>query len=151
MLRRRSSIITQQTIVWFRQDLRLSDNPALSEAAMAGTVLPVYILDDIHAADWAMGGASRWWLHHSLTALDQSLQGRLLVLQGDAQLLLPALARHVNATQVMWNRCYEPWRVQRDKRIKELLQEQGTPAKISTWVRFCTFCPTIPTPLSRSG
>lgn len=129
MLRRRSSIITQQTIVWFRQDLRLSDNPALSEAAMAGTVLPVYILDDIHAADWAMGGASRWWLHHSLTALDQSLQGRLLVLQGDAQLLLPALARHVNATQVMWNRCYEPWRVQRDKRIKELLQEQGTPAR----------------------
>lgn len=124
-------IITQQTstrltIVWFRQDLRITDNSALSEAAACGAVLPVYILDDINAAEWAMGGASRWWLHQSLTALNQSLHGKLLVLKGDPLALMPALARLVNASQVMWNRCYEPWRVQRDKRLKELLQEQGT-------------------------
>ena len=75
-----------------------------------------------------MGGASRWWLHQSLSALNQSLQGRLLVLTGDPLVLLPALARLINADQIMWNRCYEPWRVQRDKRLKELLQQQGTTA-----------------------
>ncbi|MDP2285574.1 MAG: deoxyribodipyrimidine photo-lyase [Pseudohongiella sp.] len=116
-------------MVWFRQDLRLGDNPALVEAAQAGSVIPVYILDDVNAAEWAMGGASRWWLHHSLTALNQSLQGRLLLLKGDALTLLPALARQVHASQVVWNRCYEPWRVQRDKQLKEILQQQGTPAR----------------------
>lgn len=75
-----------------------------------------------------MGGASRWWLHHSLTALNVSLEGKLLVLAGDALALIPTLARQLNATQVVWNRCYEPWRVQRDKRIKELLLEQGREA-----------------------
>ena len=47
-------------IHWFRQDLRLADNPALSAAASAGAVLPVYILDDIHSGDHRMGEASRW-------------------------------------------------------------------------------------------
>lgn len=124
-------IITQQTatkltIVWFRQDLRISDNPALSEAAACGAVLPVYILDDVNAGEWAMGGASRWWLHQSLKALNQSLKGKLLVLKGDPLVLMPALARLVNASQILWNRCYEPWRIQRDKRLKELLLKQGT-------------------------
>lgn len=73
-----------------------------------------------------MGGASRWWLHQSLMALNDDLQGRLLVLKGDAAKLLPALARQVNADQVMWNRCYEPWRIQRDTLLKEQLQAQGT-------------------------
>lgn len=75
-----------------------------------------------------MGGASRWWLHHSLMSLNQSLQGRLLVLKGDPVLVLPALAQLVNASHIMWNRCYEPWRVQRDSRLKEILQQQGTQA-----------------------
>ena len=53
-------------IVWFRQDLRLQDNPALSAAlALGGPVLPVWILDDAGEGDWAAGGATRWWLHHS--------------------------------------------------------------------------------------
>jgi deoxyribodipyrimidine photo-lyase len=97
-------------------------------AAAVGSVIPVYVLDDINAGDWAMGGASRWWLHHSLTALNASLDGKLLVLKGDALALIPVLARQLNATQVVWNRCYEPWRVQRDKRIKEQLLQQGTAA-----------------------
>src|SRR3989338_1303634 len=81
------------SIVWFRQDLRLADNPALTAAAQVGSVLPVYILDDINSAEWAMGGASRWWLHHSLSALNESLGGRLVVLRGDPLLLLPELAQ----------------------------------------------------------
>ena len=54
-------------IHWFRQDLRLGDNPALINATQHQQVLPIYILDDINAGDNAMGGASRWWLHYSLT------------------------------------------------------------------------------------
>jgi deoxyribodipyrimidine photo-lyase len=85
-------------------------------------VLPVYILDNIHSGEWAMGGASRWWLHHSLQRLNESLQGRLLVLRGDPLQLLPALARQSGASAVHWNRCYEPWRIQRDSLLKERLQ-----------------------------
>ena len=72
------------SICWFRQDLRLSDNPALSAAAARGDVLPVYILDDVTAGDDRMGAASRWWLHHSLTVLKESLGGTLYVAAGDA-------------------------------------------------------------------
>ena len=110
-------------IHWFRQDLRLADNPALTEAARAGQVLPVYILDDEAAGDWAMGGASRWWLHRSLEALNDSLGRRLRVMRGGADRLLPKLAKEVGADAVYWNRCYEPWRIERDSRIKQRLQE----------------------------
>jgi hypothetical protein len=51
-----------ETIVWFRQDLRVHDNPALASAASRGSVLPLYILDDVTPGHWRMGAASRWWL-----------------------------------------------------------------------------------------
>src|SRR5690349_7381750 len=59
-------------LLWFRQDLRLADNPAL--AALEGRrLLPVFVLDDAAAGAWAPGGATRWWLHHSLAALGRDL------------------------------------------------------------------------------
>lgn len=79
------------TLLWFRQDLRLQDNPALQAAAREGNILPVYILDDSNAGDWAMGAASRWWLHHSLTRLNAQLENRLAVLAGDPLEIIPAL------------------------------------------------------------
>ena len=111
-------------IVWFRQDLRLADNPALYAAAKLGApILPVFILDDDNAAEWRMGAASRWWLHQSLTSLNDDLAGKLLLMRGDARSLLPGLARDVGACGVYWNRVYEPWRSKRDETIKdELLQ-----------------------------
>ena len=66
-------------IHWFRQDLRLSDNPALTAAAQQGPVLPIYILDDHNAGEHKMGGASRWWLHYSLNSLNDSLDGKLAI------------------------------------------------------------------------
>jgi len=115
---------SRPVIAWFRQDLRLDDNPALRAAAEHdGPVLPVYILDDVNAGEWAMGGASRWWLHESLAALNRSLDGSLHLLRGDASALLPELARATGATAVVWNRCYEPWRIERDRRIKTALQQ----------------------------
>lgn len=88
-------------------------------------MLPVYILDDLHSGDWAMGGASRWWLHHSLTHLNESLGGRLLVLRGDPLQLLPTLAAQMQVSAVHWSRCYEPWRIARDKQLKEALLAQA--------------------------
>lgn len=113
-------------IMWFRQDLRLNDNPALLKAVKQGRVLPVFILDE--GNDWPLGEASRWWLHHSLSALNESLQGNLWILQGDASELLPQLAKEHEVTHVFWNRCYEPSIIRRDKLIKERLTGDGITA-----------------------
>lgn len=110
-------------IVWFRQDLRLEDNPALAAAADSGArVLPVYILDDDSAGEWAMGAASRWWLHQSLVALRAALDDRLVVLQGKADQRIAELVKKTSAAGVFWNRCYEPWRIARDAELKKSLQ-----------------------------
>ena len=117
-------------ILWFRQDLRLSDNPALHEAVKTGApVIPVYILDDDNAGEWKMGGASRVWLHHSLTALNKSLQGHLQVFKGPADKILTDLVQSTGAKAVYWNRCYEPWRIARDKHIKKSLEDKKIDAK----------------------
>ena len=116
-----------QAIHWFRQDLRLVDNPALSAAAKSGTVWPVYILEN--AGEYAMGAASRWWLHHSLKSLQASLGGQLSFYCGNpADILLTIASRH-NIAQVFWNRCYEPWRITRDETLKKQLQAHGIEAK----------------------
>lgn len=110
------------TLVWFRRDLRLADNPALAAAvARGGPVVPVYILDDAAAGPWAPGGAARWWLHGSLTALgtDLGLRGSRLVLRrGPADAVLDQLIAETQAEAVYWNRCYEPWAIARDTAIK---------------------------------
>lgn len=120
-------------IVWFRQDLRLADNPALADAARSGCpVIPVYILDDETPGRWAMGAASRWWLHHSLTGLGKSLAdaGSPLVLRrGRAAEILPELVRQTGAKRVVWNRCYEPFARKRDETIKAALTESGIEAE----------------------
>lgn len=114
------------TVMWFRQDLRLRDNPALCAAAEGDVaLLPLYILDDENAGEWKMGAASRWWLHHSLNRLNEALDGRLWVLQGDALGELLRLCDALPVARVVWNRCYEPWRMRRDHGIVEALRERG--------------------------
>ena len=102
------------SIHWFRQDLRLSDNPAFSAACDVGSVLPVYILDDDNAGPERMGSASRWWLHQSLCALNADLGGKLRVFRGNPLEIIPTLIKASGADLVCWNRCYEPWRIARD-------------------------------------
>ncbi len=116
-------------IQWFRQDLRLADNPALSHAAESGSVIPVYILDQVHGGDHRPGGASRWWLHHSLKALDESLQGNLNVFQGDPKQILQSLLEKHRASGIFWNRCYESWSRNRDASIKQFFKEKGMEAE----------------------
>lgn len=74
------------SVVWFRQDLRLDDNPSLEEAVNSGgPVVPIYIWTPKEEGDWAPGPASQWWHHQSLGSLDSELHrigSRLIVLQG---------------------------------------------------------------------
>ena len=113
------------SIFWFRQDLRLSDNPGLSEAAKYGKVLPVYILDHNNHSDYNMGSASCWWLHNSLHQLNSALNDKLVVLRGDPENILLEIAKLHSIQRVHWNRCYEPWRISRDKKIKKSLEEHN--------------------------
>tara|TARA_R110000787_G_scaffold3947_11_gene15392 strand:- start:543 stop:1967 length:1425 start_codon:yes stop_codon:yes gene_type:complete len=123
----------QPIIVWFRQDLRLTDNPALVQAAAADApVIPLYVLDDRTQGQWGIRGAARWWLHRSLQSLDASLRdmgSSLLLRHGDAGQVIPRLVEETGATAVYWNRCYEPRVIARDSRIKESLGATGMEAK----------------------
>ncbi|RVQ69456.1 deoxyribodipyrimidine photo-lyase [Croceicoccus ponticola] len=105
--------MTAPRIVWFRRDLRLSDQPALcAAAAQSGPVIPVYVLDDETPGDRRMGGASRWWLHHSLDSLNRSLgrhRSRLVLRRGDAAKEIAKLMRETGACEVHAIRHYEPW------------------------------------------
>lgn len=98
------------TLVWFRDDLRISDNPALAAAAESGDdVVACYVLDEETEGIRPLGGASLWWLHHSLAALAQSLTelGIPLVLRrGAASEVLPQLVDESSARAVAWNRRY---------------------------------------------
>lgn len=115
-------------LVWFRQDLRLADNPALLEACRRCTqVVPVFIDDPTPSTLSQLGSASRVWLQHSLESLDKSLQAqasRLVLRQGQALAVLQALIKETGATQVFWNRCYDPASLARDTQIKAVLKEQ---------------------------
>jgi deoxyribodipyrimidine photo-lyase len=113
------------TIVWFRSDLRLADNPALAEAAARGPVIPVYVWAPGEEGDWAPGAASRWWLHRSLTALDAELRrrrSRLIIRRGGStRRALSALMHETGAQRIVWNRRYEPAVLARDLRLLDSL------------------------------
>ena len=112
------------TIVWFRNDLRLADNPALAEAAARGPVVPVYVWAPEEEGEWPPGAASRWWLHRSLHALDRSLRERgsqLVVRRGPTNEALASLLRETGAVSVVWNRRYEPAAIARDTELKRRL------------------------------
>jgi deoxyribodipyrimidine photo-lyase len=120
-------------IVWLRQDLRLRDNPALQAAAkLGGPILPVYILCDAEEHEFPPGGASRWWLHRSLSALDGELRARgsrLSLLRGPALECLREVIARTGAQAVYWNRRYEPAAVARDIEVKKQLREDGVVAE----------------------
>lgn len=119
-------------IVWLRQDLRLADNPALDAAVKTKRPLIVlYLLDDETPGDWRMGGASRWWLHHSLASLARALGkrgARLTLRRGAAQTAIPAILNQTGAAAIYWNRCYEPFAIARDTALKDALARANVEA-----------------------
>ena len=121
------------SIVWFRNDLRLADNPALLAGLGSGRpVVPVYVLDDQTEGVRPPGAASRWWLHHSLSALDASLRAigsRLILRRGSAAQVIKQLASEYDVSAVYWNSAYDQGSRQRDARLKEALDRRGVAAE----------------------
>jgi deoxyribodipyrimidine photo-lyase len=116
-------------IVWFRQDLRLADNPALLAAAHAASVVvPVFIWSPEEEGEWTPGGAARWWLHESLRQLDASLRqrgSRLVLARGPTLETLRALVRDTGATQLYWNCRYEPAALRVEAALKQQAGASG--------------------------
>lgn len=124
---------SRPTLVWLRRDLRLHDNSALSEACESGRpVIPVYIHAPEEEAPWQPGGASEWWRHCSLESLIKDLhkhRSRLIIRRGPSLETLRELVRVTNASAVYWNRMYMPATIERDKKIKQALSDDGIDVK----------------------
>ncbi|WP_150465003.1 cryptochrome/photolyase family protein [Francisella sp. SYW-2] len=108
-------------IHWFRQDLRLADNPALYQASQADQTITIFILDE----NQEIGGASKLWLHHSLNSLNKSLDNKLNFFSGNPLEIIKKLIKENNITDFYWNRCYDKYSIDRDTQIKQFLQEQN--------------------------
>jgi deoxyribodipyrimidine photo-lyase len=116
-------------ILWFRNELRLDDNPALVAALdSADEILPVFVLDDEAPGKWKPGAASRWWLHHSLASLAKDLQARgsnLCLRRGAARNIIPELAAEFGANEVHAGRSFEPWARALDRDVAASLKAAG--------------------------
>ena len=128
------------SLLWFRRDLRLDDNPALHAALRAGAVVPVYVHAPEEEAPWQPGAASRAWLRCSLRALDEDLRkldSRLVLCRGPSLAALEALLAQTGATAVHWNRQYEPAAHARDEDVAAALRRRGIDVQrhnASAWV-----------------
>ncbi|SLN17394.1 Deoxyribodipyrimidine photo-lyase [Roseovarius gaetbuli] len=118
------------TILWLRRDLRLADHPALVAACKnGGPVIPVFIHDESVAT---LGAAPKWRLGLSLAEMGRALEGkgsRLIMRMGDPLDVLRALVAETGAGAVHWSRLYDPQSIERDKRVKSALRDEGVDAQ----------------------
>jgi len=121
--------MTSPSLVWFRDDLRLADNPALRAAIDRGEpVIALYVLDEESPGIRALGGAARWWLHHSLTSLDERLRergGALVLRRGPAERVVRETVTDAGAGAVFWNRRYGGAEREIDASLKSSLRADG--------------------------
>lgn len=116
--------MTRPSILWLRRDLRLADQAALAAAMTSSAVIPLYVLDDETPKHRAMGGASRWWLHHSLKALGKALEqrgSRLILRKGKAADVIADLVKDVGGGAVHALHHYEPWWRNAEKALRSVL------------------------------
>lgn len=121
--------MAETQILWFRNELRLADQPALRAAAAAGPIVALFVLDEESEGVRPIGGASRWWLHHSLASLHRALQARgggLLLRRGRADRVLAALRRELGGGTVHAMAQPEPWWPAVEARIADLTLHPGT-------------------------
>ena len=118
-------------IIWFRNDLRISDNPALFEAAKSGNILPIYILDNQEALEAKIGGASRYWLHNSLESLNKALDNKLNIYIGNPKNILMNLIKSesLRVNSLFYNKIYEPFHIKNDNEIDHELKALGVNAR----------------------
>ena len=114
-------------LIWFREDLRLTDHPALQAAVETNLpIIPLYIYEDQLAKE--IGGASKWWLHHSLLSLQNSLkklQGDLIFKKGSAKPIITELLKKYSITHVFWQKRYDQQGIKEDHAIEIFLKKQG--------------------------
>lgn len=109
-------------LFWFRNDLRLLDNPALFHIEEGKSVLPIYIWDETRPDGLKAGGASRFWLMRSLIKLQEDLKGSLSFFKGDPLFILQDLCRRHEIQEVFWNESFEPFQSKQDQKVQELLR-----------------------------
>ncbi len=121
--------MTSPVLVWFRNDLRLADNPALAEAArLDRPLVGLYVLDDESADVRPLGGAARWWLHHALAALRESLTrrgGALILARGPARDVIGRIVDALSPEAVLWNRRYDAAGIAVDTAVKTDIRQRG--------------------------
>jgi deoxyribodipyrimidine photo-lyase len=120
------------SIVWFRDDLRTADHPALSAALEEGPALALYVLDEVSPGIRPLGGAARWWLHHALDALRVELEHLgipLILRRGAAAAVVPSFASEAQAHSVFWNRRYGGGERRADGAVKVLARSSGLRAE----------------------
>lgn len=121
--------MSSPSIVWFRDDLRLADNPALRAALDRDEpVIGLYVLDEESPGIRPLGGAARWWLHHSLASLAGRLAergGTLVLRRGPAGRVVRETVTDAAASAVFWNRRYGGPEREVDAALKAGLREDG--------------------------
>jgi deoxyribodipyrimidine photo-lyase len=119
----------KNSIFWFRRDLRIQDNEALSLAAReSDTLICLYIYAPEEESPWEPGAASKWWLHHALTDLSasiESLGSKLIIRSGKSLDILESIIEKFSIDTVYWNRLYDPATISRDTAIKKHLTEKN--------------------------
>jgi deoxyribodipyrimidine photo-lyase len=117
------------SVIWFRQDLRVLDNPALIAAQQEGLpIVPIFIHDP-DEKNWPLGEASRWWLHHSLLELNKKLEHSFLFLNGSPEQVFENLISKLNIKSIFWNRRYDPHHIKSDKALKAKLKAHSIAVK----------------------
>lgn len=122
--------MNRRMIVWFRLDLRVHDNPALSKAVeQSNEIIPLFIWCPEEEGAWAAGAASNWWLHHSIASLQAELGKinlRLILRKGrTSKEVLDSIISEHSVAGVFWNRRYEPLIIERDTKLKTALTNEG--------------------------
>ena len=129
--------MSKLSIHWFRNDLRVNDNPSLHFAAQNGSVMPIFINDTVNTTqeEFKLGEASAWWLHHSLHSLNESLNGALNFYSGNPIDIISKLIAEHDIESFSWNRAYSPWEIKRDTAIKALLKANNINVKTFKLIR----------------
>lgn len=124
--------MAERSLVWFRNDLRIADNPALSAAMSRGGPVDALYVEETDDRLRPMGAAARWWLHHSLQRLAEDLANlgiQLRSAHGEAATSVFAVATEAGSTAIFWNRRYAPVARELDAAIKKRAESEGMAAR----------------------